>query len=141
MYVASFAASAASRDTELVTCDGDDPVVLQMAASEPETAAAAAKLLRGGPISSIDINCGCPQRWAISEGIGGALLSDTHKLCEIVKATREASGLPVSVKIRLLEGEGGGPRGNYAQTCELAQAAEDAGAAWVSVFGTQYVVE
>jgi hypothetical protein len=49
----------------------------------------------------IDINCGCPQKWVIKEGYGGALLEQPELLQEMIRWTKERTGLPVSIKIRI----------------------------------------
>eukprot|EP00960_Hanusia_phi_P061717 764923-Hanusia_phi.AAC.7 len=74
-----------------------------------------------GKVDGVDINCGqssspalsrhalrqliagCPQRWAIKEGVGAALLKKPELVRDMVKMTRESSGLPVSIKIRTVD--------------------------------------
>jgi tRNA-dihydrouridine synthase 4 len=49
----------------------------------------------------IDINCGCPQPWAISEGYGCGMLGKPELIKEMVISAREMSNLPCSIKIRV----------------------------------------
>ena len=79
------------------------PTCVQLFGSNPETLAKASKIALGlNPnIDFFDINMGCPVKKVTSTGAGSSLLNNP-KLCgEIVKAVKEASGLPVTVKIRL----------------------------------------
>ena len=79
------------------------PTCVQLFGSNPETLAKASKIaLELNPnIDFFDINMGCPVKKVTSTGAGSSLLNNP-KLCgEIVKAVKEASGLPVTVKIRL----------------------------------------
>lgn len=88
-----FNRSATARDSDFSTAEGDSPLVVQFAASVPdEFAAAAAKAepyetrstlidahtlliaLRFG-VAVVDLNCGCPQSWAMQDGIGARLSS------------------------------------------------------------------
>lgn len=54
-----------------------------------------------------NINLGCPQRWALQEGIGAALIEKNSLICEMVKETRKRLNydrdFTVAVKIRLHE--------------------------------------
>ncbi len=79
------------------------PTCVQLFGSNPETLAKASKIaLELNPnIVFFDINMGCPVKKVTSTGAGSSLLNNP-KLCgEIVKAVKEASGLSVTVKIRL----------------------------------------
>lgn len=54
-------------------------------------------------VDGIDINCGCPQSWAIKEGIGCSLMGNPHKVAEMVKEAKRrlGSGKSMSCKIRI----------------------------------------
>jgi tRNA-dihydrouridine synthase 4 len=53
--------------------------------------------------SGVDLNCGCPQSWAIKEGIGCSLMSQPDLVASMVTAAkaRIAPNKSVSVKIRI----------------------------------------
>lgn len=78
---------------------------------------------------AIDINMGCPVHKIVSNGEGSALMKDSARAAEIVRAACEASPLPVTVKIRagFYRGERTAP--------ELARRLEEAGASAVCVHG------
>ncbi|HHY45531.1 MAG TPA: tRNA-dihydrouridine synthase [Firmicutes bacterium] len=87
----------------LLHADSDKPLAVQIFGYEPESMAQAARMLsepeRG--FAAIDINMGCPARKITSQGSGGALLKDVSLACDIVRAVRDSSDLPVTVKMRL----------------------------------------
>lgn len=81
----------------------DRPLAVQIFGYETESMAKAASMLsepdRG--FAAIDINMGCPARKITSQGSGGALLKNLPLASDIVRAVKESSGLPVTVKMRL----------------------------------------
>ncbi|WWC89370.1 uncharacterized protein L201_004293 [Kwoniella dendrophila CBS 6074] len=54
-------------------------------------------------VDGIDLNCGCPQRWAYNEGIGCALLRKPELIKDMVKSVKDRMGhnWSVSIKIRI----------------------------------------
>ncbi|MBF0186546.1 MAG: tRNA dihydrouridine synthase DusB [Magnetococcales bacterium] len=83
-----------------VSLEGE-PLWVQIAGSDPEIMAQAARLNveRGADI--IDINMGCPVKKIIKNGAGAALLRDPDRITAIVEAVRSEVKTPVTVKIRL----------------------------------------
>ena len=76
----------------------------------------------------IDINMGCPvPKVAIKSQAGSALLKDTGKIYEIVKAVKEAVSVPVTVKIR------SGWDKNSINAVEVAKICEKAGADAIAI--------
>jgi len=63
----AFASSAKARDSEFTTATDDHPLVVQFAASKVEDFVAASQYVQGF-CDGVDLNCGCPQKWAIKEG-------------------------------------------------------------------------
>ncbi|KAF9959169.1 tRNA-dihydrouridine(20a/20b) synthase [NAD(P)+]-like protein [Mortierella alpina] len=95
-----FSASNYSRECEFSTNMLDDPVVIQFAASNGVDLANAAEL--AAPyVSGIDINCGCPQKWAIQEKIGSHLMSDPETVRDMIRMTKARVQVPCSIKIRI----------------------------------------
>lgn len=106
----------------------DNPVVIQFAARNAYEFANAAEL--AAPyVDGIDLNCGCPQRWALQEGIGAKLMHvDPEHLKEMIRQARGRSvETPVSVKIRIYE--------DRRRTVDLARQLEASGASWITVHG------
>ncbi|XP_058276200.1 tRNA-dihydrouridine(20a/20b) synthase [NAD(P)+]-like isoform X2 [Hirundo rustica] len=78
----------------------------------------------------IDLNCGCPQRWAISEGYGACLINKPELVKDMVRHVRSQIDNPnfsVSIKIRIHE--------DLKRTVDLCQKAEAAGVSWITVHG------
>lgn len=105
----------------------DEPVFLQLFGAEPLCMARAAeKLCRLSP-AGIDINMGCPMPKITGSGAGSALMKEP-KLCgQIVRAVKDACGLPVTVKLR-----SGWEKGQI-NALEVAKRCEEAGADAVCV--------
>lgn len=106
----------------------DTPVVIQFAARNAFEFANAAEL--AAPyVDGIDLNCGCPQRWALQEGIGAKLMHiDPEHLKDMIRQARNRSvSTPVSVKIRIYN--------DRKRTVELARQLQAAGADWITVHG------
>ncbi|KAI8590166.1 hypothetical protein BDZ88DRAFT_415763 [Geranomyces variabilis] len=127
--------STYSRDLEFRTNAADSPVVVQFAASTGVDLADAAEL--AAPYSNgVDLNCGCPQKWAISEKIGSYLMEDPERVRDMVRQVKARVGgmrmadgepYPVSIKIRVHND----PR----RTVEFVKRAESVGVDWVTVHG------
>lgn len=52
----------------------------------------------------MDLNCGCPQRWAKAQGIGCVMLENPQIIYDVVRQCRNHINKPftVSVKMRIL---------------------------------------
>ena len=122
----SFVASQKARDVELTTNCYDKPVVVQFAANTAKQFGDAAELV-AGKVAGVDLNCGCPQRWAIQEGVGCALLKKPELVKDMVREAKERSGLHVSVKIRIAP--------DLSETVQILKLAESVGVSWVTVHG------
>jgi tRNA-dihydrouridine synthase len=78
------------------------PFVIQLFGKHPDKFALAAKWVTENlKPDGIDINMGCPARKVVNSDHGAALLKNPDLAVEIVKAVRENTTLPVSVKTRL----------------------------------------
>lgn len=124
-----FVNSLKARDSDFTTCPEDRPLIVQFAASTAQDFADAAEIV--APFSDgIDLNCGCPQRWAMAEGYGACLLGKPELLCDMVQQARnrvQRDDFTVSIKIRIHK--------DMKKTVEMCQRAENSGASWISVHG------
>ena len=117
--------------------EDEGPVALQIFGSEPEIMGRAADILTardwgaGGLASpcAIDINMGCPVNKIFSNGEGSALMRDPELIYRIVRAVKENTSLPVTVKHRT------GVDKNSINAIECALAAEAGGAELITVHG------
>lgn len=102
----------------------------QISGNDPDIMAQAALQLQGHGADLIDINCGCPKTKIRKKGAGSALLDDMQKLIQIIKKTRAAIHIPLTVKIRI--------QGNESDII-LSKQIEDAGANALIVHGRRWV--
>ncbi len=77
------------------------PIVAQIFSSKPEMVAYATKLVSKLSFDGVDLNMGCPDRAIEKQGAGAALVKDPKLATELIRAAKEASNLPVSVKTRI----------------------------------------
>ncbi|MCX6786668.1 MAG: tRNA-dihydrouridine synthase family protein [Candidatus Kaiserbacteria bacterium] len=79
----------------------EHPIVAQIFSSKPEMIAYATKLVAQLGFDGVDLNMGCPDRAIEKQGAGAALMKNPKLAVEIIRAAKEASDLPVSVKTRV----------------------------------------
>ena len=113
----------------LQTSEEDTPLIIQLFGHEPEVLAEAAKRIDQMGFSMIDLNCGCPAPKIVKNGDGSALMQKPKLLQEIVSAMREATKLPLSVKLR------SGFDATHKNAAECARLCEEAGADFLTVHG------
>jgi len=125
----SFVQSIKARDSELTTNSEDRPLVVQFAAKSAKELADAAEIVV--PYADgVDLNCGCPQRWAMAEGYGSHLIKKPELVADMVSQARARVNNPefcVSIKIRIQD--------DFKQTIALCQQAEMAGVSFITVHG------
>lgn len=89
-----------ARYSDFTTNQADDPVVIQFAASNGKDLADAAEL--AAPyVGGIDINCGCPQKWAFQEHIGSFLMTEPETVRDMIRQVKNRVNIPCSIKIRV----------------------------------------
>lgn len=137
-----FRNSSASRECELLMTERDDPLIVQFAASNGKDAADAAEMV-ARHVNGVDLNCGCPQKWAYQEKIGSYLSEHPEITADIVNQVKRrtssvmmtgglnSSDLPrsfaCSIKIRIDE--------DLRKTVDLCLRAEAMGADFITVHG------
>jgi len=125
----SFYQSQKARDNEFTTNEEDKPLIVQFAANKAEYFSGSAELV-SKHCNGVDLNCGCPQRWAWKEGIGACLINNPQFVSEVVKQTKAKISDPtfsVSVKIRV--------HTDISRTVDLCRQIEAAGANFLTVHG------
>ncbi|KAJ2162182.1 tRNA dihydrouridine synthase [Coemansia sp. RSA 552] len=127
MILADVFASSKFARRDYTTNDSDCPVVVQFAAHDPADLAHAAQIV--APFADgIDLNCGCPQKWAYSEHIGAYLSERPETVQDMVRAVKSVVDIPCSVKIRKHPTD-------MRQTVELVRRAEMMGVDWITIHG------
>lgn len=76
------------------------PFGLQLFGAEPRSMHWATVLLENDPIDLVDINMGCPVKKVCSKAAGAALMRTPRRAAAIVRAVRQSTERPVTVKIR-----------------------------------------
>ena len=76
------------------------PVVIQIAGSDPDWMADAARYNADRGAHIIDINMGCPSKKVCNKLAGSALLTRPDQVAKILDAVVSAVDVPVSLKIR-----------------------------------------
>jgi nifR3 family TIM-barrel protein len=99
------------------------PYSLQLFGGEVEAMVKAAVIARQYGAQIIDLNMGCPVKKVTRSGAGSALLCDPPRAAELVRAIRQATGLPVTAKIRA------GWDANTRNFLQMARALGEAGVA------------
>eukprot|EP00758_Cryptobia_borreli_P005048 Tbor_TRINITY_DN4714_c1_g1::TRINITY_DN4714_c1_g1_i1::g.16941::m.16941/K05545/DUS4; tRNA-dihydrouridine synthase 4 len=128
MIADSFVKSEEARKSDFALFENENKLICQFAAKDGPTLSQAAQIV-APYCDGIDINCGCPQKWAIKEGIGSALLESPELVSDMVKCVRNSDNgnLPCVVKMRVYD--------DLSKSVEFARRAEAAGIAWLTVHG------
>lgn len=79
--------------------DDEHPISGQLFGANPDSMAAAAKMVEELGFDLVDINLGCPAKKVVKCG-GSGLLRDLALLESILRAVRAAVGIPLTIKIR-----------------------------------------
>ena len=111
------------------TMDGEGPVACQIfGAAESDVAIAAREVEKTKDrFVEINLNAGCPMTRITRSGAGAKLIEEPEKVYGLLKAMRENTSLPVTLKTRL------GPHPGDVKIFELLDAAAKAGAKGVAV--------
>ena len=130
-----FKHSKYSQEMEFRTNPKDSPVIVQFAASNAVDFADAVEVV-SRYCNGVDLNCGCPQPWAIEECIGSYLMKKPELISDMVRQAKsrtsgvrmdDGSNFPCSIKIRINK--------DVRETVELARRAESMGVDWITVHG------
>ena len=113
----------------MATDPKEAPAAIQIFGSDPEIMGQMAAKVDDGQFQLIDINMGCPVPKIVNNGDGSALMKNPKLAGQIIKAVSDAVSVPVTVKIRK------GFDDDHVNAPELAQIAEENGAAAVAVHG------
>jgi tRNA-dihydrouridine synthase C len=106
------------------------PVFVQILGGDPAAMAAAASTAAQLGAPGIDINFGCPAKRVNNHDGGASILRCPERAERITRAVRDAlpPEIPVTVKIRL-------GWADSESVVEIARAAEQGGAAWLTIHG------
>ncbi len=105
------------------------PISAQIAGSEPEQLAEAARYQVSNGAQIVDINMGCPAKKVCNKLAGSALLKDEDLVARILDAVVEAVDVPVTLKTRL------GFLNGHENILRVAKRAEESGIAALALHG------
>lgn len=89
------------RDRLLGFDPAEHPVALQLGGSDPAQLAEATRIAAGYGFDEINLNCGCPSDRVQSGAFGAVLMESPGLVADCVRAMRDATDLPVTVKCRI----------------------------------------
>jgi tRNA-dihydrouridine synthase A len=89
------------RERLLGFSDAEHPVAVQLGGSDPKLLAEATRIATGFGYDEINLNVGCPSDRVQSGRFGACLMAEPALVAECVRAMREATDLPVTVKCRI----------------------------------------
>jgi len=81
--------------------ESEYPVALQLGGSDPAALAKAVQIAAPYSYDEINLNCGCPSDRVQSGAFGACLMSSPETVRDCVKAMRDVSNVPVTVKCRI----------------------------------------
>lgn len=105
------------------------PISAQIAGSEPEQLAEAARYQVSNGAQIVDINMGCPAKKVCNKLAGSALLKDEDLVARILDAVVAAVDVPVTLKTRL------GFLNGHENIMRVAKRAEEAGISALALHG------
>lgn len=110
----------------------EGPVCFQLSANDPAELALATKIVSDCGADLIDLNCGCPVKKIRGKGAGSRLLMNPTLLYQLIKAMKNNTKVPVSIKIRV-DGQS-----DDVFNQEVANVVSDAGADYLIVHGRHW---
>jgi len=110
----------------------EGPVCFQLSGSNILELAEATKRITDYGAHLIDLNCGCPVNKIRSRGAGSSLLMKPTLIYELIRAMKQNTHLPVSIKIRV-DGESAD---RYNE--DIAKAVSDAGTDFITIHGRHW---
>jgi tRNA-dihydrouridine synthase A len=107
----------------------EHPVALQLGGCDPKELAAAARIGAAAGFAEINLNVGCPSDRVKNGSFGACLMLKPALVADCVRALRDATPLPVTVKCRI----GIDDRDDYGFFAGFVEAVADAGIAALMV--------
>lgn len=110
----------------------EGPLCFQLSANNPDELALATRMVTDSGADLVDLNCGCPVKKIRSKGAGSSLLSRPAEIYQLIRAMKNNTDKPVSVKIRV------DARSKDRFNQDIANAINDAEPDFVTVHGRHW---
>ncbi|MBI4853344.1 MAG: tRNA dihydrouridine synthase DusB [Acidobacteria bacterium] len=107
----------------------EKPISIQFFGHNSDRMAAAAEVAEAAGADIVDINCGCPAKKVVNGGGGSSLLKDLPKMEKILRETRKAIKIPLTLKYRIGWDE------NSINAIEVGKMAENCGIEQLAIHG------
>ncbi|SJK85840.1 tRNA-dihydrouridine(16/17) synthase [NAD(P)(+)]-like [Babesia microti strain RI] len=127
LHARNFLTSKTYRDKNFHTLPQDRPLFAQFCGNNPDTIVRAARIIES-EIDAVDINFGCPQEIARRGNYGAFLLDNPQSMCEIISTLSKSLNVPVTCKIRKLDGD-------FQYTVNLSRQLEASGCDIIAIHG------
>ncbi|QPG74481.1 hypothetical protein FOA43_001811 [Brettanomyces nanus] len=123
-----FVRNGNARMSDFSTNWQDSSLILQIGANNVTDLVRMCEMVRPF-VDGVGLNCGCPIKDQVREGIGAALMSKKDLVADMIRTVKEKFGdsLPVEIKIRIHK--------DINETVEFVRCAEDAGVDFITVHG------
>ncbi|MBR1777968.1 MAG: tRNA dihydrouridine(20/20a) synthase DusA [Alphaproteobacteria bacterium] len=105
----------------------EHPIVLQLGGADPELLAKACQTAKKFGYDEINLNAGCPSERVASGNFGASLRKDPQLIADCLKAMKENSDVPVTLKTRIALQEETPDSDGYDNLCRCTELAEKAG--------------
>ncbi|MGQ0543293.1 MAG: tRNA dihydrouridine synthase DusB [Blastocatellia bacterium] len=105
------------------------PFAVQIFGGQPERMAMGAEMAEEVGADILDINCGCPAHKVVKNGGGSGLLKDLPRLETILKAIKQTTSIPLTLKLRT------GYSDATINVVDVAKMAEQCGVEHIQVHG------
>jgi tRNA-dihydrouridine synthase A len=106
----------------------EKPLALQIAGDDPDAVARAVRKADAWPYDEYNLNCGCPSDRVQDAHFGACLMAEPALVADLVKAMKDATSKPVTVKHRIGIRGHGVVRERYEEMVEFVGACAAAGA-------------
>ncbi len=97
--------------------DDNKPLIVQLGGSDKGLLAQSCKIISDyGGATGINLNMGCPSSRVEKGAFGACLMLEPEKSASLVDAMKQATDLPISVKLRIGVDRGGNKSSEYTET-------------------------
>lgn len=124
--------SEKSRKRFITKSPHEGPVCFQLSSSDVKSLELGTRIVNDEGADLIDLNCGCPVKKIRSKKAGSHLLSEASKIYALIRAMKNNTHCPVSIKIRV------DARSDDCFNEDVAKAVADAGADFITVHGRHW---